>query len=391
MSPAFSISRNFNGNIGFGIFGEAILKIVFVIKALGSEGGGAERVMVEVASGLAQRGHQVSVVTSDRAGMPSYYSLHPAVHQVNLGIGDVSSRTNLLDAVKRMFAIRRVVAGLQPDVVVGFMSSTYMLLVFALCGLGVRLVASEHMGGEYYATRPLQRFLLNLMPFTTTKIAVVTEQVKENFPPRLRRLMLVIPNPVSFELGSRADLRGNVRSSKILLTVGRFDLQKDHACLIAAFASIAKAVPDWNLRIVGNGILKRELESQIEALHLEDRIQLCGTTKDVVAEYLDAQLFVCPSLYESFGLVVAEALVHGLPVVGFADCPGSNQLIKHNQNGLLVDGTDRVKSLATALQSLMLNPDERCRLGSASADWLVAEYDIKTILDKWERLLLELT
>ena len=39
----------------------------------------------------------------------------------------------------------------------------------------------------------------------------------------------------------------------------------------------------------------------------------------------------------------------------------------------------------------MLNPDERCRLGSASADWLVEEYDIKTILDKWEQLLLGLT
>jgi len=77
-----------------------------------------------------------------------------------------------------------------------------------------------------------------------------------------------------------------------------------------------------------------------------------------------------------------------LPVVGFADCCGINQLIKHNENGLLVTGEDRVKSLATALESLMLNPDERCRLGSASADWLVEEYDIKTILDKWEQLLL---
>lgn len=365
------------------------MKIVFVIKALSSEGGGAERVLVEVASGLARRGHSICVVTSDAIGAESFYSLDPLVCQINLGIGAVSQKTSIVDAITRLFALRRVIRHERPDVVVGFMNSSYMLLFVALQGLHIPLIASEHVGPEYYESRPFQRLLSRLMPFVAKKIVVVTEQVRQKFPPKVRDMMRVVPNPVSFGSARRSDLRGCDQSSKILLAIGRLDAGKNHKELIDAFGLIADEVPNWNLRIVGEGELRRKLQCQIAALHLESRVQLIGTTRNILDEYLNAQLFVSPSLYESFGLVVAEALIHGLPVVGFADCPGINQLIRHNENGLLVGGVSRVSSLADALKSLMLNEDERMRLGGAPVDWLIKKYDIYTILDLWERLLHE--
>ncbi|MDD2719993.1 MAG: glycosyltransferase family 4 protein [Gallionella sp.] len=363
------------------------MKIVFVIKALSSEGGGAERVLVEVASGLARRGHSVTVVTSDAIGAVSFYPLDPWVRQINLGIGQVAHKTNAIEALKRVFAMRRVIANIKPDVVVGFMNSSYMLLFFALKGLQIPLIASEHVGPEYYETRPLQRFLSHFMPLVAEKIVVVTEQVKIKFPIKVHGVVSVIPNPVCFELGSRADLCGATDSPKILLAIGSLNEGKNHRGLIAAFHQIADAVPDWNLRIVGEGELRAELDALIRALHFEGRVQLSGATKEIWNEYLNAQLFVSSSTYESFGLVVAEALIHGLPVVGFADCPGINLLVRHNENGLLVDGEDRVHALAKALESLMLDTNERSRLGSAPADWLVQQYDINYILDLWEQLL----
>lgn len=365
------------------------MKILFVIKALSYAGGGAERVLVGVASGLAQRGHAVSVLTNDAMGANSFYPLDPSVKLINLGIGQVDRKTNVLDAFRRVFAMRRVVQNVQPDVVVGFMNSSYLLLCVALQGLRIPLVASEHVGPEYYEGRPLQRLLSRFMSLMAKRIVVVTEQVKQKFPVKAQDALCVIPNPLSFVPGVRADLRGTVGASRTLLAIGRLDAAKNHGELIAAFGRIAAVVPDWNLRIVGEGHLRGELECQIKALHLESRVQLCGTTRDIRSEYLHAQLFVLPSRYESFGLVVAEALIHGLPVVGFADCPGVNQLIRHGENGLLVGGRERVPALALALESLMLDEDERCRLGRASVDWLVEKYDINTILDLWEQLLCE--
>lgn len=387
------------------------MKIVFVIKALSYEGGGAERVLVEVASGLARRGHAVSVVTSDAIGAESFYPLDPMVGQINLGIGNVACKTGIFDAIKRMFAMRRVIAHAQPDVVVGFMNSSYMLLYFALQGLRIPLVASEHVGSEYYEDRPFQRFLSHFMAIIAKKIIVVTDQVRMQFPPQVRNVMSVIPNPVSFLSGRRADLRGSSGSPKTLLAIGRLDAGKNHRDLIAAFAQIANVVPDWNLRIVGEGGLRGELEYLVRRLHLESRVHLCGATKNISDEYLNAQLFVSSSLYESFGLVVAEALIHGLPVVGFADCPGINQLVRHGENGVLVAikdriaarddratragrrvlvaRKDRIAALARALESLMQDEQERCRLGSVPAEWLVEKYNINGILDLWEQALVE--
>ena len=365
------------------------LKIIFVIKALSIQGGGAERVLVEVASGLAKRGHHVTVVTNDQVGQPSYYSLHPSVHQINLGIGVVGGKTKPMEAIRRMLAMRRVLVGLKPDVVIGFMHSTYIPLGFALVGTGIPMVASEHIGIEHYKNRAFQRYLLGFTPLITKAITVVSEQIKLEFSPWLRRCMVAVSNPVSFQIGKYADLIGDDKLPKVLLSVGRLSEQKNQKCLIAAFATIANFIPDWELRIVGEGELRIELERQIRELNLEGRVQLPGATKNIVGEYLNAQLFVLPSAYESFGLATAEAIAYGLPVVGFADCPGTNQLIRHNENGILVSGEDRILSLANVLKLLMLSTDERCRLGRASSDWLIEKFGIESILDQWESLLFE--
>ena len=362
------------------------LSVVFAVKSLLIQGG-AERVLVDVASGLAERGHQVAVVTSDPFGSVSCYPLRPEVKQHNLGIGITGRQTKPLEAINRIWALRRYLLNIKPDITIGFMHSTYIPLGVALIGTGIPLIASEHTGIIHYKTRQFQRILLNFTPFLTKSITVVSEQIKLAFSPWLRRWMVVIPNPVSFWIGKRHGLHKNDQPLKTLLSVGRLSGEKNHKCLVSAFAMIADFVPDWNLRIVGEGDLRNELESQIKELGLEHRIHLPGAIKNIDKEYLDAQLIALPSLYESFGLVAAEAIYFGLPVVGFADCSGINQLVRHNENGLLVKGENKTESLALALKSLMLSPDECLRLGSASTAWLLEKYGIKSVLDEWECLL----
>jgi glycosyltransferase involved in cell wall biosynthesis len=362
------------------------MKIFFAIKSLDNISGGAERVLADVTHGLAERGYDVSVLTCDPYYASSFYSLHPNVTLINLGIGKSAKKATLRETLHRVIALRRYFVQNNPDVVIGFMHSMYIPLGIALAGTKVPLIASEHIVFEHYKHRPIEYLLLQLTPYLTKKMTVISEKVRSGFNSHLKKHMTVIPNPVCIPVECRADVVGLSFSRKSVLSVGRLSPQKDHKTLIDAFALLADDFPEWDLRIVGEGELRSELEGKITMLKLQERIELVGTKQKVSEEYFRAQLFVMPSLYESFGLATAEALAHGLPVLGFADCPGTNELIKHEKNGILVQGADRVTCLADGLRRLMSAPNLRQLFGNAGPNSM-AEFSKESICHVWEELL----
>jgi glycosyltransferase involved in cell wall biosynthesis len=363
------------------------MNLLFCIKSMNCAGGGAERVLAEVASGLAARGHEVMVLSFDRPGGESFYPLHGSIRRIELGIGATDDRSGLLDILTRIIAMRFEISRCSPDVVIGFMHSTFVPLSLSMLGSGIQFIASEHIVYEHYKRFPLQKLLLLLTSRLIPTITCTSSQALLSYPQFIRRKMVAINNPVKIEASSHAHVLGVGAARKLLLTVGRLEAQKDHAVLLEAFSKIAEKVPDWDLRIVGEGALRSRLERQASALGLGNRVQLPGATKDIAKEYLSAQLFVVPSRYESFGLATAEALAHGLPVVGFADCAGTNQLVQPGENGFLVEGDrDRVGSLATALDLIMTDDPLRLRL-SRSSNCCLRRFGLEEVLDCWERLL----
>jgi glycosyltransferase involved in cell wall biosynthesis len=367
------------------------MKIAFVIKAMGNPGGGAERVLADVANGLAQRGHVITVISSDKAGIPSYYPLHSSIQTVSLAIGDTETASKPGELLRRMKSYRSAVTGACPDVVVAFMNSSYIPAGFALLGSGIPMLASEHIGPEHYRRRYLEWLLMQALPLIAEKITVVSEQIMHSFNPWLRRKMTVIANPVSIKPVPRPGRSIQTAGQpKLLLSVGRLAPQKNQVCLIEAFAAIAGDFPDWTLRIAGEGELRNELETKIAELGLSGRVDLPGNIADIGRQYQSADLFVLPSRYESFGLATAEAIMHGLPVIGFADCPGTNELIRNGENGILVAGTDKTDALAKAMASLMRDPEARAALENAPTAWLLDKYSLSAIVDVWERLLISL-
>lgn len=362
------------------------MKLLFAIKRLGSATGGAERVLCTVCSELAARGHQVSVLTFDRPGSRSFYSLDGRVRRIDLGIGDSSREARPGETVRRMAALRRVVREENPQVSVGFMHSMFVPLAFALTGTGIPVVGSEHIVPEHYQTRPLQYALLIAVSPLLSKLTVLSESIRVHYPAPLRKRMLVMPNPVVSASGKAEP--GADKERHVLLNIARLDPQKDQATLLRAFACIAPKHPDWELRIFGDGPLRRELENMVRDLALEGRVRMPGVTPDIEKEYRAADAFVISSRYESFGLVTAEAMSHGLPVVGFADCPGTNELIQHDGTGLLAAaGPDRAVSLSRELERLMSDPGLRRRLGDAASSAIGEKFSARHVCDRWESLL----
>jgi len=362
------------------------MKLLFAIKRLNGAIGGAERVMCTICSALVERGHDVTVVTFDHPNGEAFYSLDTRIKRIDLGIGDSSKRAGLWETLRRVFALRRTIIAEQPEVVVGFMHSMFVPLGFAMMGSGIPVVASEHIVPAHYRRRPLQFGLLMLSSWCLSKITVLSEAIRVSYPSMVARKMVVMPNPVM-----RADGRANpaeLKQQYVLLNIGRMDAQKDQSTLIRAFSRLANKYPEWHLRIIGEGELRPQLTQLIMQLGLQKRIEMPGVTDKISSEYCAADIFVISSRYEAFGLVTAEAMSYGLPVVGFADCPGTNELILNNECGMLIQaGEDRAAALANGLESLMQDADQREKLGVQGIQSIDQRYAISRVCDQWESLL----
>ena len=153
----------------------------------------------------------------------------------------------------------------------------------------------------------------------------------------------------------------------VLLAVGAVIPRKGYDVLVAALARLARL--RWRLVIAGDGGRSPEtlrgLEAEIAAFDLADRITLLGavSSEQLASIYQRCDLFVLPSRFEGYGMVFAEAIAHGLPVVGTT--AGAIPETVPDAAGVLVPPDD-VETLAAALRRLIEDPAERERLAAAA-------------------------
>jgi glycosyltransferase involved in cell wall biosynthesis len=215
-------------------------------------------------------------------------------------------------------------------------------------------------------------------------ITVLQDEFRDWFPDDLRERISVIPNVVRQLSAARI---ARHEKQKSVLSVGRLAGVKRHDLLIDAWSLIADEFPDWTLKIFGTGPLESELRDQIEGLDLAEKVRLMGHTANIDQEYLSASIVAHPALHEGWGLAASEALAAGVPVVGFAECPGINRLVRDGTNGILVhDDASAVQSLGAALARLMKDDALRKKYGSAGPK-TVKEFEPERVFDLWEDLL----
>lgn len=130
------------------------------------------------------------------------------------------------------------------------------------------------------------------------------------------------------------ELRNSLRKEKhledkfVITHVGRFNEQKNHAFLIKIFESIHRIEPNSVLRLIGTGALEQKIRQIVQNSEVAGYITFVGVTDKVELEYQMADVFILPSLYESFGLVNVEAQCAGLPCVISDTVPKEIQITK---------------------------------------------------------------
>ena len=392
-------------------------RICFVIDRLAGRSGGAERILIETANRLAARGHEVQIVSHEtREGAPFYPLAFGVIHTNLRRPRAVRNRLRrridqLRETLHRELRsyvfplghllwfskngafwrrLERHLAAHQPDVAIAFLPPAITALGMVRPRYPLRRIASLHNVPEQdlansarWDPNPVDRRRRMAALERMDAITVLLPEFRDWFPEPLRSRVRVVPNPV------RPISMARIRRPRqnVVLSVGRLAPVKRHGLLIEAWARLAGEFPDWQLRIFGIGPLEAALQAQIRDLGLDRSVRMMGHTDAIESEYLSASLVAHPAEHEGWGLAITEAMAAGVPPVGFADCPGVNQLIQNGVNGLLVEADgDPVGSLAGALAGLMRDAPRRAALAEAGPG-SVRPYAPDRIIDLWEEII----
>ncbi|ETX16451.1 glycosyl transferase [Roseivivax halodurans JCM 10272] len=353
-----------------------------------------------MACGLAARGHQVWVLHFGKSPATGFYEFgHSGLHTEALAL---KTRDRMACAVSKsvaswrgddetMFwakhlggrvALRRRLSEIGPDVAVGFMGVGVCTLGPVAKELGLPWIASLHNApeklfrpetGKALAT---QRIILDA--------SAIGFPLAEHFADLAKRRPereVVLPNPVALP-----DCVPEAPRERLCLAVGRLVPVKRFDLLISAWAIVAEREPDWRLDILGEGPDHAALSAQIAELGLETSVTLRGPRKDVSAFYQRAAMLLHPARFEGFGLVLAEGMGQGLPVIGSAETSGVRSLVRDGVNGRLLPGPLTAEAMAEAVLELIGAPERLARL-QENAPATVADYAPQRAIDRWEAVL----
>lgn len=186
----------------------------------------------------------------------------------------------------------------------------------------------------------------------------------------------VIYNPLTLVPGERS--KGN---SKRFLAVGRFSRRhKGFDLLIDAFHLFAKQDKEWMLDIVGEGPEEEIYRKKIAEYGLDQRVILHPFTHHIQEYYSNAQIYVLSSRWEGFGLVLVEAMAHGLPVIS-SDLPTSKEIM--GDFGLYFENGN-VEQLAQRLaDATRINWVQK----SAEAIEIAKRFNIDSIIKQWKAII----
>jgi len=159
--------------------------------------------------------------------------------------------------------------------------------------------------------------------------------------------------------------------------------QKNPALLLEAFHRGPASDPRALLLFVGRGALKSELERQIGASGLQERVHLLGLRSDIAEILNAADVFVLSSDYEGSPLVVLEAMAAGKPMISTA-VGGVPELVEGGC-GLLVPSGD-AQALSKAMRYMLESPKARKSMGEASARRAVERFDLRVMTEAYENL-----
>ncbi|WP_018653640.1 glycosyltransferase family 4 protein [Actinomadura flavalba] len=358
--------------------------------------GGTIRTVITQANAMAAAGHDVELVSVLRTRDEPHFPVDPRVRMVTLidrrgGAAPDGAPGRLVPADEPRAGtytaeVEETVARYLRGVTGGVLVTTRPALnLLAAEHAPARLVrvAQEHLNLGVH--RPGTRAAILASYGRLDAVVTLTEGDRVAYEKALGGAVRIeqIPNALHTLDVPRAD-----PSARTVVAAGRLTRQKGFDLLIPAFERVAARFPDWRLRIYGDGEQEARLRGLVRRRHLYNHVFLMGARSNLGAEMTKGSVFALSSRFEGFGMVLAEAMSHGLATVAF-DCPeGPGEIITDGVDGVLVPARD-VDALAASLCRVIADDQARRALGTAGLR-TARRYDPDAIRARWEHLFADL-
>jgi glycosyltransferase involved in cell wall biosynthesis len=338
------------------------MRILYITNKI-SPAGGLERVLAIKTSALADDfGHEVHILTLNQGSEEVFHAFSPKIRMHDLSIP--SSPVSYAKAYA--VGIQTIVRKIQPDVVDVCDDGLKAFFVPLILGKKVPVVYERHVSkviefnapGRSWLKRAVvglkYRLMQALAPGFTRFVVLTKGNVSEWG--KLPNL-IVQPNPLTFYPDRTSDLNG-----KRVLAIGRHAYQKGFDLLLQAWKTVQEKHPDW----------------------VDGTVRFFEPVRNIENQYLEASVYVLSSRFEGFGMVLTEAMACGVPCVSF-DCPcGPADIIRHEEDGLLVPDGD-VEGLAKSVSRLISDPSLRQSMGKRAREHVLRFSQSETVA-QWDQL-----
>jgi glycosyltransferase involved in cell wall biosynthesis len=362
---------------------ETKLNIILVTPQLSI--GGAESHVINLAIGLAQIGHSVSVIS--QGGDLVKYLEKAGIEFIRAPIGS----KNIVNLIRSWFVLRQLLKTRKIDII-----HVHAVIPAIICRLAAYNRKIPIISTGHGWSQNMYRLVSMILNITCDHMIVVSDLMRNKiiasgFPAdRVTRIYNAIdfnefnqyddPDKYSFRQSWQ------IRKNDILIgLVGRMsEKRKGHAILLKAFKEVASDFPEARLILIGDGKLRCKIEKHIQNLNLSDRVIITGFRVDMPLVYSALDMLVVPSLWEGLPMVLLEGSACGKPVIA-TNVGGIPEVIIHEKTGLLVPPGD-AKSLAISIKTLLKRPDWGKQMGEASKNRTVKLFNNQKMIQDTTRL-----
>ena len=354
------------------------MKLLYITNAINGSGG-LERVLAIKASHLTDKlAYDVSILCLNDGDKTPFYTFSNKIKTYTIRVKG-NPITYLWGYIK---GIKKVVKQVKPDIILVCDDGLKGFFIPRFLGKGKPIVYERHVSKLIDLPLSPNRFQMffvalkwKLMDFLARDFNafILLTNANQKEWSHLKNLQ-VISNPNSFDQNLKADL-----SSKKVICVGKISVQKGQDLLARAWEKVIKQFPDWELHNYG-----KLDETFLRKEDLPTNMFLHAPTKDIASKYKESSIYVLPSRYEGFGMVLIEAMSFGIPCVAF-DCNyGPSDIITDGIDGYIVE-KENWNALASRIIDLIENYNLRNEIG-INAKESVKKYYPNHVLKQWEKL-----